>query len=1122
MNMDAFKQQIQLKNSEIHLSSAPELINVDTSHFAQQVTALLEGALPLEESNLKGQVSANSTSPFTLSDIQYAYVIGRNPGVELGGRSSSFYIEIDVEDADIGSLTKSLNHVIMLHPMLRAVISSDGKQEVLENVPPYHIEVLDVAALSDDEKKLALAEHRHALEATLLSLGEAPSFVVKAIRLDSGLVRLAIYFDLIFVDMHSVYLVLQDWFKHYQTGSIEQQPRPSFSGYLACEELLTNTEQGRKDREYWEKKLDTLPLAPEMPLKKAPSLLSNPQFRRLSKVLPLTLIDKLRVVAQNVGITLETLLLGSYSEVIRQWSKTQNFTLTVTQMSRRPYFEGIENTVGNFLQPVLLPVDGTKEQTFVERLLQLQSSLIKNRLHCSHNSIKVLRALTKQSHANRAASFPVIFSNTLDYDLQEVVKSPSLPGVYCRYSSNTTPQLWLENQLTHEQGEVTINWNYVDELFPDGMIHDMLEAYFALLNSCANNTQLLSRQGSVVDLPESDANARLQANNTEVELHPALLHELVLKGAHINPEHVALVQGERHVTYQEMLDKARWIANKISSTVNISANNIVAVSQPQGPELVIAILGILLCGAAYVAIDPNLPRARKVKLLERCAASGVVGDAETLIDFKELSGVAQFDLQTYDANHTALPVSHRVAELDDLAYVIFTSGSTGEPKGVMISHRNAANTVIDINRRFSVTCDDVVLSVAPAGFDLSVYDYFGVLGAGGRVVFGKPESAQDPLLWYEELVTNNVTIWNSVPAPMKALVDKNTSNLTHSKLRLVLMSGDWIPVDLPDRIKEVLPHCDVISLGGATEGSIWSIFYPIQVVDDKWSSIPYGKPLANQRFHVLNEWLSHCPQWVTGELYIAGEGVAQGYLGDEEKTAQRFFDHPVTGERLYKTGDLGKYIADGYIEILGREDNQVKINGYRVELGEVEVCLLNHEYIGHVVVGAPSHPRTGQRHIVAWIVPNTSHVDLDHEQLQTQLRSLAQRELPNYMIPSYYIVLESMPLTSNGKISHNELPSPWQDLHNEEEQSVQVSNETEAALLEIWIKQLQHSSLDVTSGFFDIGGDSLHAVALIGTIRERFGTSTDTEQSIVEGLFMNSNIQYFAELIHKDKDTEVE
>lgn len=1121
MKMDAYKQRILLKNDEIQFFADQEVSEADVSQLKQQFRDLLDGVLPLKEGhliNLKGE--ADST-PFALSDIQYAYVIGRNPGVELGGRSSSLYLELDVENADLNALTDSLNSIIKLHPMLRAVIVDGGKQKVLEDLKPYKIETIDVRGLPENEKNKILEKNRQDMEGALLPLDKAPLFDIKATLMDQDVVRLNLYFDLIFVDMHSVQIIIRDWFHLYRHGSIDESlVRPGFSDYLKCEELFIKEEQGRQDRSYWENIIDELPFAPELPLKNAPSLIQNPQLKRLSRSVPSELIDKLKTIAHDRGLTLETLFLGAYIEVIRQWSKTQSFTITLTQMSRRRYFEGIENTVGNFLQPVLLAVNSSKTSSFIERLMQVQADFLTNRLHSSHNSIKVLRELTKRNQSNRSVSFPVVFSNTLDFNLQEVVKGFSWQGINHVYSSNKTPQVWLENQITCEENTVRVNWNYVDELFPDEMIDVMLDSYMSLLTACSAGDAILDRAGSVVDLPEADFKERCQANDTNIDLNLDLLHELIHAAANKYPDQVALVQGDYKVTYRELLSKAKWLAHSINSKTRISPNDIVAVSMFQGPDLVIAILGILMSGAAYVALDPNLPKMRKTKLLERCSAKGIVGDTHTLDDLDNLNDISRFNLLDYSVQETDSETLPSIQSLDDLAYVIFTSGSTGEPKGVMISHRNASNTVIDINRRFNVTKDDAVLSVAPAGFDLSVYDYFGLLSVGGRVVFKRSESTNDPQAWYEELATQDVTIWNSVPAPMKALVDKNTTKLASTQLRLVLMSGDWIPVDLPGRIQEILPECDVISLGGATEGSIWSIFYPIHQVDEKWSSIPYGKPLANQRFHVLNEWLSHCPKWVTGELYIAGDGVAQGYIGDLEKTTQRFFNHPETGEKLYKTGDLGKYLEDGYIEILGREDNQVKINGYRVELGEVEVCLLTHDKVSHVVVGAPIHPKTGQRHIVAWIVPIGQDSDLNGEELQEQLKELAQNQLPNYMFPTYYILLQSMPLTSNGKINHSELPSPWLNIENDERNAVEPSNDVEARLLNIWKNQLQHEDLDVSSGFFDIGGDSLHAVALIGTIREEFGINPETEQEIVEGLFMNSNIQYFSQIIQKEKEAE--
>ena len=270
----------------------------------------------------------------------------------------------------------------------------------------------------------------------------------------------------------------------------------------------------------------------------------------------------------------------------------------------------------------------------------------------------------------------------------------------------------------------------------------------------------------------------------------------------------------------------------------------------------------------------------------------------------------------------------------DLAYVIFTSGSTGLPKGVMIDHRGALNTVADVNDRFAVGADDRVLAVSSLSFDLSVYDIFGPLAVGGAVVVPDADAQRDPAAWLDLVRGAGVTIWNSVPALLELLVEHLVVAGESARLRLVMMSGDWIPVTLPDRIRRAFGDPDVISLGGATEASIWSILYPIGEVPPEWTSIPYGHPMRNQSFHVLDDRLRARPDWVPGQLYIGGVGLAQGYLHDDAKTAAAFIVHPGTGERLYRTGDLGRFLPSGEIEFLGREDFQVKVQGYRIELGE--------------------------------------------------------------------------------------------------------------------------------------------------------------------------------------------
>ncbi|MFR9677008.1 amino acid adenylation domain-containing protein, partial [Streptomyces sp. TR06-5] len=354
----------------------------------------------------------------------------------------------------------------------------------------------------------------------------------------------------------------------------------------------------------------------------------------------------------------------------------------------------------------------------------------------------------------------------------------------------------------------------------------------------------------------------------------------------------------------------------------------------------------------------------------------------------------------------------------DLAYVIYTSGSTGVPKGVAVSHGAALNTCVDVVERFGVGPGDAVLGLSSLSFDLSVFDVFGVLGAGGRLVLPRAGSSRDPGHWLELVREHRVTVWNSVPALMAMLVEHAAGGGEGLPLRVVLLSGDWIPVDLPGRVRGLAGGARVVSLGGATEAGIWSIAYPVDEVDPGWDSIPYGRPLRNQRFHVWNERWQECPVHVPGELFIAGAGLAEGYWRDEERTAASFVRHPVTGERLYRTGDLGRWLPSGEIEFLGREDFQVKVGGFRIELGEIEAAVAECPGVAAVVAAAP-----GERHhrrLAGYVVPAAGA----GEDLLDRVRERAEDRLPSYMVPATWTVLDHLPLSANGKIDRNALPDP--------------------------------------------------------------------------------------------------
>ncbi|MCQ4083648.1 amino acid adenylation domain-containing protein [Streptomyces sp. RB6PN25] len=1050
--------------------------------------------------------------PFPLTDIQQAYLIGRHKGLELGGISSQYYLEFDCPGLDVDGLTRALRKVVARHEALRTVAGSDQTQRILadDELESYLIRTTDLRGRPAGEQTAEVERIRAELTEQVLPVDRAPLFDIRATLLDGDRVRLHLAMDLLYLDMRSLFRLLEEWRRYYDDPAWRPEPLElSFRDYVLAQEELRGDSLGREAAAYWADRLDTLPPAPELPLAAAPEQLGTPRFVRHRAVLAPERWETLRAAADRHGLTPSGMLLAAYAEVVRTWSRRQEFTLTVTQFHRLGLHPQVEEIMGDFLSPGLLAVGGRPEETFGQRAKDLQRRLLEDLAHSTHGGIRVLRDLARRRDDGRA-SMPVVFSSTLGGG-EGVPQARALESFgELVHDHSRTPQVWLENQILEVNGRLCVKWNAVEGLFPQGTLEAMFDAYVALLERLVDDESVWGATRGIVPLPSAQAEERERANATAEDIPSALLHELVAAAARRRPDAVAVITPGAGTTYRQLTQAAHRIAHRLLLSPGAGPNQIVAVSMRPGAAQISALLGVLHTGAAYVAIDPELPEERRLKLLARSSVRAVVTEPDLRDALRWPEGAQVVTPQDEATLECSTEAPERRQGHDDLAYVIFTSGSTGEPKGVMITHRSAANTVQDINRRFGVGEEDRVMALAPTGFDLSVYDIFGVLGAGGTVVVPDPARGNDIAHWSQLISRYGVTIWNSVPAPMRMWIDSlgDGGVPRGCRLRLALLSGDWIPVDLPTRIREKIPAMRVISLGGATEGSIWSIHHPIETVRPEWSSIPYGEPLANQTMHVFNQWLEPSPVGVTGEIHIGGTGVAQGYLGDPERTAERFLIHPVTGERIYRTGDLGRYLPGGDIEILGREDFQVKINGYRVELGEIEAALIRQPGVRTALVTAPAHARTGQRQIAAYVVPDAG-ADPDPAALREALASL----LPGYMVPSRFLTLETLPLTANGKIDHKALPMPWNDDSDTGDGRTAPRSRLEERLFALWSQQLGHSDFGVEEGFFDIGGDSLHAVGLLALLRAEFGIGADAEQEMVEGLFMNASIASFAELI---------
>ena len=671
------------------------------------------------------------------------------------------------------------------------------------------------------------------------------------------------------------------------------------------------------------------------------------------------------------------------------------------------------------------------------------------------------------------------------------------------YNISQTPQVWLDHQVVEMDGCLCLFWDSVDELFYLGMLDEMFRAYTGLLHTLAVHPEIMQEKTASLVTAEISEKRR-QANETAAEFEEKTLDGLFLEAADKFPDKEALVTCSRRMTYREIKEEAFYISGQLQS-MGIKKEETVAVFMEKGWEQVVAVYGILFAGAAYLPIDIHNPKERVEKILRDSGTRIILVQKQA--DEQDTEWLHEWDCISVSGLKTDSEYKAQENKAGDLAYVIYTSGTTGMPKGVMITHHNAVNTILDINVRYQITEQDTAFGISNLHFDLSVYDVFGILGAGGKLVLSDPEYGKDPAHWIQWLNQENITVWNSVPAfvEMLAEYEEYQRQVTSQSLRLVMMSGDWVPVSLPGRIRNLFQNVEIVALGGATEGSIWSNHFEIpEVAPEDWKSIPYGKPLANQKYYVLDQNMEDCPDWVPGTLYIAGDGIAQGYLNDKEKTEEKFVVLDRTGERLYCTGDMGKYWSDGNIEFLGRMDNQVKIDGYRVELGEIEAALRNIPTIRAAVV---VEKKVGNKNVLAAVFIADSD-NVNENSGYDNIKSNLSKVLPQYMIPSIFQEIERFPLGSNGKIDRKKILINLAECELKKETSVcRAENELQEKLLHIWTDILEQE-VNLDSDFFDMGGNSLQAVRLTNLISEKF----DLEVGIGE-LFENSTVRRMSELI---------
>lgn len=567
-------------------------------------------------------------------------------------------------------------------------------------------------------------------------------------------------------------------------------------------------------------------------------------------------------------------------------------------------------------------------------------------------------------------------------------------------------------------------------------------------------------------------------NDREFSNRKETLHGEFYENALKYPERIALIYENEKVSYKMLRLYALRAANYMWQR-GVRRNDKIVVILPRGIGQVAALLGILAIGAAYVPIAMKQPLGRRKKIIENVKPALVLQD-EAFLEENPWTGCIENNSK-------------------DTAYIIYTSGSSGEPKGVEMSHVAAMNTIEEILHMWNIGAEDSVLNISAFDFDLSVFDIFGLLTVGGTIVLIDEDDFRDPEVWKNLIEIYGITIWNSAPALLDMFLIMGENN-HFGKLRLALVSGDWIPLYLPEKwYKVTSANSQFVALGGATEGGIWSNYYCVSKVDRLWNSIPYGQALPKQKYRITDENFVECGVDIPGELQIGGGSLAKGYINDEELTMKKFITD-VKGERWYRTGDRGRRWADGTIEFLGRMDTQVKIRGHRIELGEIESVLKSISRIKEAVVVAQGDKY--HKELVAFY--------LGEYIAESEIEDYLKIHLPEYSIPNSINRLENFPLNANGKVDRRRL-AEYQKTDSVEIMSDKVLN----IVLMIWEELLKNKVADLDENLFKIGADSLLAARFVAAINARCGIEVRMKE-----VFMNPSINALTKLVDKRKNTD--
>lgn len=1007
---------------------------------------------------------------------------------------------------DVEALRRTLDEIVSRHESLRTVFPKDAHgpwQRVLPPQPqPLPIHDLSALAAGADEREAAAFELARADARAPFDLVNGPVFRAMLARIAEDDHVLILSAHHIAVDGWSfgvLYGELTQLYRAFLAG--EASPLPELPIQYADYTLWQLEELGSeglgKQLEYWQQRFPTAPPVLELPGDRPRPPVQSYRGAILQRTIPAELYETVKRFSRQEGTTAFMTFLAAYQALLSRYSGQEDIVVGVGN-ANRPRRE-IEPLVGFFVNTLPLRVDLSGNPGFREFLAQVKALTLDS---YANQDLPVERLLETLS-IDRDLSHAPLFQTMLFYQNfpVEPIVLPGLTLVPVDISAmhSGTARSDLSIFASESGGGLAMLIEYATDLFDAEYIEAFADHLEQLLRAVV--TDAGQRIGDIDILSAQERKRLLVDWNATAAPLPAegTLHALFAAQAARTPQAIAVVQGASQLTYAELDAQAERLAARLRAQ-GCGPGRMVGLFLERTPRMLVALLGALKAGAAYVPLDPSYPAERIGFMLEDSAAPVVVTERALVADLPA-GGHAVLTIEdALEADADAAAAGGPVAGPDDVAYVIFTSGSTGRPKGVRIPHRAAVNFLASMAREPGLRADDTLCAITTLSFDIALLELMLPLTVGARIALADRATIADGGALAALLDAVDATVMQATPATWRMLLDSGWRGRPGMRL---LCGGEALPRELADRLLDC--GRELWNVYGPTETTVWST---LEQVRPGKGPVAIGRPIANTQVYIVDRSMQLLPAGVPGELLIGGLGVARDYLDRPELTAEKFIDDRFgsrPGGRLYRTGDLARWRRDGRLEVIGRIDHQIKLRGFRIELGEIESVLgLSDEVAQAVVICREDRP--GDKRLVAYLVSKPG-VSAQSGIDTAALRALARERLPEYMMPSAFVCLERLPLTPNGKVDRRALPAPDAEAFAVSEYAAPRNTEEET-LAALWAEVLGQPRIGIHDNFFDLGGHSLLATQLVTRMQNALGADITLRM-----MFEAPTVARFAELM---------